>query len=198
MWYTRPYSWISVNVGLDTSSTAAAPSALTLPFASVVFPAPRFPISRTTARQGSSAAIRRPSSTVSSSERVSKTLVSNTLASNTLMDRPRKIVQQVRRNHALLGEFLGRDLPRPPVEPDRRAHCGPDIARKLGDETCDQARQDVARPALGHGRRTRGINPHKPIRKSDQRAMSLQYQTHVPGFRKFARRLQAIGDFRPR
>jgi hypothetical protein len=69
MWYTlAPYSWISVKVGLDTSSGSAALRPLMIPLARVVFPAPRLPMRRTTARLGNSRAMRRPNSMVSSSE----------------------------------------------------------------------------------------------------------------------------------
>src|ERR1035437_457737 len=70
MWYTLgpgPYSWIKVNVGLDTSSCSATPRPRTIPLASVVLPAPRLPINSTTPRRGSSPASRSPSAIVSSS-----------------------------------------------------------------------------------------------------------------------------------
>src|SRR5258706_14911943 len=111
---------MSVNVGLETSSSGAAPNPLTIPLASVVFPAPSLRINSTTARRGSHAAIRRPSSMVSSSECVS----------NTLTDRPRQVMQQVGRDQALFSQLFGANLARPAVQPHRRAHSGPDLGVK--------------------------------------------------------------------
>ena len=59
-----------MKVGLETSSGGAAPRPFTMPLASVVFPAPRLPISSTTPRGGSSRASRSPSAMVSASEAV--------------------------------------------------------------------------------------------------------------------------------
>src|SRR5260370_36305522 len=104
-----PYSWIRVNVGLATSSGSATPSPAMIPLASVVLPAPRLPINNTTARLGRVAAMRRPSSTVSSSECVS----------NALTHRSREITQQVGGDHAVLGDILRRQLARAPMQPHR-------------------------------------------------------------------------------
>src|ERR1035437_2207548 len=54
MWYTlpsAPYSWIKVNVGLDTSSCSATPRPRTIPLAGVVLVAPRLPINSTPHRR---------------------------------------------------------------------------------------------------------------------------------------------------
>src|ERR1035441_7290905 len=90
MWYTLgpgPYSWIKVNVGLDTSSCSATPRPRTIPLASVVLPAPRLPINSTTPRRGISPASRSPSAIVSSSDAVRYL--------GTLLHRVRKILQQI-------------------------------------------------------------------------------------------------------
>src|ERR1700686_4826823 len=106
-----------------------------IPFASVVFPAPRLPISSTTARFGRSSAIRRPSSMVSSSECVS----------NTLMDGPRQIVQQIGRDEALLGQLLCSEFTATSMQPHGRSNGCLDVARKLRDQACDHPCKNVAR-----------------------------------------------------
>ena len=58
--------WTSVNVGLVMSSSRAAPRPLMIPLVSVVFPAPRSPLSRTSTGGESFSAISLPLATVSS------------------------------------------------------------------------------------------------------------------------------------
>src|SRR4051812_42328254 len=109
MWYTpAPYSWIKVNVGLETSSGVAAPRPCAIPFASVVLPAPRLPISRTTPRLGSSPARRSPSAIVSSSELVRYV--------GTFLHRFRKVLQNVGRHQTLLPVRLRAEFARSPVQ----------------------------------------------------------------------------------
>src|ERR1035437_2323845 len=117
MWYTLgpgPYSWIKVNVGLDTSSCSATPRPRTIPLASVVLPAPRLPINSTPPRRGSSPASRSPSAIVSSSDAVRYL--------GTLLHRVRKILQQIGGQQALVPECLGAKLPRQSVQVNRRRH----------------------------------------------------------------------------
>ena len=59
-----------VKVGLVTSSSAAAPRAAAIPFTSVVLPAPTSPRRITMSGGCSIAAMRSPSASVSSTERV--------------------------------------------------------------------------------------------------------------------------------
>ena len=59
-----------VNVGLVTSSSLAAPSAAAIPFTSVVLPAPTSPRRITSSGGCSISAIRSPSSSVPSTDRV--------------------------------------------------------------------------------------------------------------------------------
>src|SRR6185437_8982281 len=74
MWYSVAlgprYSWMSVNVGLVTSSSEAAWNACAMPFTRVVFPAPRSPRSSTSLGALSNDASSRPSAMVSSGEEV--------------------------------------------------------------------------------------------------------------------------------
>src|ERR1039458_10822066 len=117
MWYTLgpgPYSWIKVNVGLDSSSCSATPRPRTIPLASVVLPAPRLPINSTTPRRGSSPASRSPSAIVSSSDAVRYL--------GTLLHRVGKILQQIGGQQALVPECLGTKLPRQSVQVNRRRH----------------------------------------------------------------------------
>src|SRR5208282_4253940 len=65
----------SVNVGLVTWSSSAAPSPLTIPFVSVVFPAPRSPERRIKTGGFSSPPISRPTRIVSSEEWVTISLL---------------------------------------------------------------------------------------------------------------------------
>src|SRR5579859_4094579 len=60
---------MSVNVGLVISSSAAAPRPLMMPLASVVFPAPNSPASKTSSGARKCAASSLPRSIVSSEER---------------------------------------------------------------------------------------------------------------------------------
>src|SRR5450759_1721046 len=125
MWYTLqkgPYSWIKVNVGLETSSCSAAPRPRTIPLASVVLPAPRLPISSTTPERGNSPARRSPSAIVSSSDAVRYL--------GTLLHRVRKILQKVGSQEALLAERLGAELSRETVQVNRRRHR---LVRALGE-----------------------------------------------------------------
>src|SRR6185437_13905207 len=108
-----------------------------MPLASVVFPAPRLPISSTTARLGKLAAIRSPTAIVSSSERVSNT--------RAFTHGLRQEAEQVRRNQRFFSELLCAQFTRAPVEPNRRAHSGLRLLRKLRQESGHQARQNIAR-----------------------------------------------------
>src|ERR1035438_3759084 len=117
MWYTLgpgPYSWIRVNVGLDTSSYSAAPRPRTIPLASVVLPAPRLPINSTTPRRGSSPASRSPSAIVSSSDAVRYL--------GTLLHRVGKVLQQIGGQQALLPKRLGAEFSGASVQVNRRRH----------------------------------------------------------------------------
>src|ERR1035438_5205507 len=143
MWYTLPngpYSWISVNVGLETSSRSAAPRPRTIPLASVVLPAPRLPISSTTPERGNSPASRSPSAMVSSSDAV--------WYLGTFLHGVRKILQKVGGDEAFIAQRQGAELARQTMQVNRRGHS---LIGTLG-ELCHQARdhpgEDVARSAL--------------------------------------------------
>src|SRR5674476_280719 len=143
MWYTLPngpYSWISVNVGLETSSRSAAPRPRTIPLASVVLPAPRLPISSTTPERGSSPASRSPSAIVSSSDAVRYV--------GTLLHRVRQISQKVGRHQALVPEYPRAELSRQSVQVNRRRHRLFRALRELRHQARDHPGQDVARAAL--------------------------------------------------
>src|ERR1019366_9101594 len=171
MWYTLPngpYSWISVNVGLETSSRSAAPWPRTIPLASVVLPAPRLPISSTTPERGNSPASRSPSAMVSSSDAV--------WYLGTLLHRVRKILQKVGGQQALLAERPGAELSRETVQVNRRRHR---LVRALGElrhQTRDHPGEDVARAALPHGGRAGRVDPHPAVGKRDRRALSFEDQ----------------------
>src|SRR5579863_6263500 len=105
---------MSVKVGLETSSGSAAPSPFTIPLASVVLPAPRFPMRKTAALRGSSRASLSPSAMVSSSDAV--------LNVSTLLHGRGQEAQQIRRDKAFLSHFPRPNLAGKPVEID----CGGD------------------------------------------------------------------------
>src|ERR1035437_8138848 len=107
MWYTLgpgPYSWIKVNVGLDTSSCSATPRPRTIPLASVVLPAPRLPINSTTPRRGSSAASLSPGPLVSSWDGVRYWAPP--------LPGVGKILEQIGGQRPFVAECLGPNLPR--------------------------------------------------------------------------------------
>src|SRR5580700_9579472 len=121
-----PYSWMSVNVGLETSSAGAAPNPRTMPLASVVLPAPRLPISSTVAPGGSVRASRSPSAIVSSSEPVRKT--------GTLLQGRREIAKQIRGHQALFGELSRAQFTSQPVQVDGSGNSQVAVFRKLGQQ----------------------------------------------------------------
>src|SRR4051794_35265071 len=119
---------MSVNVGLETSSAAAAPSPSTIPRASVVFPAPRLPIRSTSALLGMRRASERPSATVSSSLDVRK-----------FTHRLGKKSQEVRGDQRLFADLACADFPSAPVKPDCRNGGSIHVFRKLSDHARDHS-----------------------------------------------------------
>src|SRR5580692_6171789 len=91
-----PYWCIKVNVGLDTASAVATPRPSTIPFVSVVLPAPRLPISSTAPCNSCDSV--RPNSTVSSAE-----LVRNVRDGTNPLG---QVAQQVRCDDGLFAEML--------------------------------------------------------------------------------------------
>src|ERR1017187_3775088 len=171
MWYTLgpgPYSWIRVNVGLDTSSYSATPRPRTIPLASVVLPAPRLPINSTTPRRGSSPASRSPSAIVSSSDAVRYL--------GTLLHRVRKILQQIGGQQALVPECLGAKLPRQSVQVNRRRHRLVRAFRELRHQARDEPGEDVATAALPHRRRAGRVDPRPAVGERDHRALPFEHQ----------------------
>src|ERR1035437_8079150 len=171
MWYTLgpgPYSWIKVNVGLDTSSCSATPRPRTIPLASVVLPAPRLPINSTTPRRGNSPASRSPSAIVSSSDAVRYL--------GTLLRRVRKILQKVGSHQALLPECLRAELSRQSVQVNRSRHRQVRALRELRHQARDHPGEDVAASALSHRRRAGRVDPHPAIGERDHRALPFENQ----------------------
>src|ERR1035437_553496 len=171
MWYTSPagpYSWIKVNVGLETSSYSAAPRPRTIPLASVVFPAPRLPISSTTPRRGNSPASRSPSAMVSSSDAVWYV--------GTLLHRVRKILQKIGGQQALFSECLRAELSREAVQVNRRRHRLAGALRELRHQTRDHPGEDVAAAALPHRGRAGRVDPHLAVGERDHRALAFEDQ----------------------
>src|SRR5579863_2752100 len=132
-----------VKVGLDTSSGLATPDPFTKPFASVVLPAPRLPVNRTTALRGNSRARRSPKAMVSSSEAVRKT--------GTLLHRRGQISQQIGCYQALLGERVRAQLACEAMQIHCRGDGGVRLFRKLTQEAGDQSGENVACATGGHG-----------------------------------------------
>src|ERR1035441_2021296 len=182
MWYTLgpgPYSWIKVNVGLDTSSCPATPRPRTIPLASVVLPAPRLtfsttppprrlPINSPAPGGGSSPASRSPSAIVSSSDAVRYL--------GTLLHRVRKILQQIGGQQALVAECLGAKLPRQSVQVNRRRHRLVRAFRELRHQARDEPGEDVATAALPHRRRAGRVDPRPAVGERDHRALPFEYQ----------------------
>src|SRR5271157_1665371 len=169
-WYTRPfpYSWIRLKVGLETSSAAAAPSPLTIPFASVVLPAPRLPVSSTTPCAGSARASRSPRAMVSSSDAVRYV--------GTLLHGVRKISQNVGGDEAFLPHRPRADLAREPVQVNRGGHRLVRLTGKLRQEAGDHAHQQVAASAGAQRGRARGIDPHAAVGEGNHRALAFENQ----------------------
>src|SRR5689334_12198591 len=138
-----------VKVGLATSSGSAAPRPCTMPFARVVFPAPRLPINNTTARAGSWPASRSPSAMVSASDPVRYR--------GTRLQGPRQVPQNVRRDEALLADLARADFGREPSEVHRRRNRLVGPVGELGEQPGDHAGQDVARTAGTKRGRAGGI-----------------------------------------
>src|SRR5450759_2366848 len=171
MWYMLPkgpYSWIKVNVGLETSWCSAAPRPRTMPLASVVLPAPRLPISSTTPERGNSLASRSPSAIVSSSDAVWYV--------GTFLHRVRKILQNVGGDEALLAECLRAELPRETVQVNRRRHRLVRALRELRHQARDHPGEDVAAAALPHGGCAGRVDPHPPWGERDHGALTFEDQ----------------------
>src|ERR1039457_6345175 len=171
MWYTlpsTPYSWIKVNVGLDTSSCSATPRPRTIPLASVVLPAPRLPINSTTPRRGNSPASRSPSAKVSSSDALR--------CLGTLLHRVRKILQQIRGQQALVPERLRAAFPRQSVQVNRRRHRLVGALLELRHQARDEPGEDVAAAALPHRRRAGRVDPYPAVAERDHRALPFEHQ----------------------
>src|ERR1035437_3754931 len=171
MWYTLPngpYSWISVNGGLETSLRSAGPRPRTIPLPSVVFAAPRLPISSTTPERGNSPASRSPSAMVSSSDAV--------WYLGTLLHRVREILQKIGGHQALLAECLGAELSGETVQVNRRRHRLAGALRELRHQSRDHPGEDVARAALPHGGRAGRVDPHPAVGERDHGALSFEHQ----------------------
>src|ERR1035437_943432 len=174
MWYTLgpgPYSWIKVNVGLETSSRCATPRPRTIPLASVVLPTPRLPMSSTTPERGKSPARRSPRAIVSSSDAVRYL--------GTLLHGVRKIDQKIGREHALLAECLGAELSGETVQVNGRRHRLVRVLRELRDQARDHPGEDVAAAALAHGGRAGGVDPHAAVGERDHGALSFEDQGYA-------------------
>src|SRR5579863_8073835 len=133
-----------------------------MPFASVVFPAPRFPISNT-APGASPGAISRPSAMVSSSDRVWNVCDG--------MNALGEAIEQIGRDDGLLGGPTRGDLSREPVQIDRGRNGSIGIVRELSHQAADHAGQNVAGAAGRHGGRARRVNPDAPVGKTNQGAL---------------------------
>src|ERR1700722_6315491 len=173
-----------------------------IPLASVVFPAPKFPIRRTQAFFGNERAITRPSSTVSSSEDVRQHSGSWLLAPGSIFfpsppsqsgrgpdfpnraltvregtcsfaHRFRQIIQQLGRKQTLVRPLLRPELPCAPMQPHCRSNrCG-NIVRMLTDHSGNHAGENIASPPFRHRRRARRIHPHVSIRQRNQGSLTL-------------------------
>src|SRR5207302_1762547 len=104
----------------------AAPRPRTMPFASVVFPAPRLPISNTTPRRGNSPASRSPNAMVSSSEVVRKI--------GTLLHGVGKELENVGGDETLFAERVRADLACQSVQVDGGGDGFVELARELREE----------------------------------------------------------------
>src|SRR5208282_4502350 len=102
----------SVNVGLVTWSSSAAPSPLTIPFVSVVFPAPRSPESRIKAGGFSSPPISRPTRIVSSEECVTISLLATAQLIRKVLVSIRNGPNQIRSDQRRLPHIRGGKIPR--------------------------------------------------------------------------------------
>src|SRR6516164_9499688 len=139
---------MSVNVGLETSSGGVPFRPSTMPFARVVFPAPRLPMSSTTL-SASPAASLLPSSIVSSSE-----CVWNVRDSTNALG---EVMEQIRCQHRLFRLMLRGDFAGQRVQVDGGRYGAIRIIGELTDERAHHACQDVAGAAFCHGRRSRWV-----------------------------------------
>src|ERR1019366_7646586 len=128
-----------------------------MPFASVVLPAPRFPIRSATPLRGNSPARRSPRAMVASSVAVRYV--------GTLLHGVRKIFQNVGGDEALLAERA-------------RADFAGEVRTvwKLSEKAGDQAREDVAAAAGSHGGRAGGVDPDAALGEGDGGSLALEHQ----------------------
>src|SRR5579875_158066 len=186
-----PYSWISVKVGLETSSALAAPRPSAMPCVSVVFPAPRSPISSTTPRSGSCFAKSLPNARVSSPECVSKRRTN-------FIHRLRKRVQQVESEHRLFAPPLAGQFSAAAVQPNRRDYrflpiIGILFGRILRQQSGNHSCEDVTRATRCHRRRTGGIHPRFAICERDHSPVAFENNDRAALFCKLLRDPEPIG-----
>src|SRR5208283_833568 len=122
-----------------------------MPLASVVFPAPRFPINSTTPGRNSPAR-RSPSAMVSASVEVRY--------SGTLLHGSGQILEQVGRDETALAEGARADLASQAVQINGGGDGLVRMLRELSQETGDHAGEHIACAASAHGRAAGGIDPN--------------------------------------
>ena len=169
-------------MGLVTSSSFAAPRPLTIPFVSVVFPAPRSPESKISAGGLICAPISRPRSMVSSEECVTSSRLSHGphSAIKLLIGAGTNRIRS-RRHQRRLARIRIRHVARKPVQIDAEAqHASPLPHAVLRREAREDSGEDVPRAAGAHARISGGIDPRLAVRRGDDGLMALQNHDSIP------------------
>src|SRR5881227_3553430 len=110
-----------------------------------------------------------------------------------LIDSPWQTVEQIRCKSRFFSQAFRCKFTATAMEPNGSKHCALPVIRVLRDTACNHARQNVAGSASCHGRRTGGIDPGVAIRKSNHRAISLEYDGRSSRFGKVLGCAEAIG-----
>src|SRR5580698_100476 len=201
---SSPYTCTSVNVGLVTSSSSAAPNPATIPFVSVVFPLPKSPVSNTSSGAFSPRANSLPHAIVSSADRVTTLFASFAIppriCSATPLQLPQKFQPRLRHCPRHFARHYPRQI-RPPRRPFRRRpmqiHAQrqrpqPIVRLELPRHRRQHARQNIPRPALRQSRIPRRVHQKPSIRRRHNRVRPLQDHMRIPPLRRFRCRLHAI------
>src|SRR5487761_146563 len=168
---------MSVNVGLVISSSAATPRPLMMPFASVVFPAPNSPASKTSSGARKCAASSLPLAIVSSEEcettsplRISQRLYRVAKLRTCGGNRTNQVARDQRR----FAKFLGGQISRQPVEINAaRERQRPALRARLRRQTREHSCEHISRAARGHSGIPGGINPRCAVRRGKNRLIAF-------------------------
>src|SRR5439155_1325654 len=140
-----PYSCSSVNVGLVTSSSAAACKPATIPLVNVVFPLPSSPDSSTSTVDASVSANVRPQAMVSSADCVITSSVTRLQLLHQFPARCRHRSCYFACQNAGFVALRAHQFGRSPVQIRSQRHHPVQIPRaKLGDQSREQSRKYVA------------------------------------------------------